>query len=165
MGTVHLVFGPQGAGKSTYARQLAHDIQGVHFSIDDWMQQLYGPDLPQPLDLSWIMQRVRRCEQRIWATAREVARCGGQVVLDLGFMKVASRSEFVGLAQACALPVQLHFIDAPQELRKQRVLARNTEQGATFSFEVTPAMFDIMEREFQRPTDDELATATVVHTH
>ncbi|MEM7051315.1 MAG: ATP-binding protein [Acidobacteriota bacterium] len=164
MGTVHLVFGPQGAGKSTYARRLSDETRAVYFSIDDWMHQLYGPDLPKPLDFSWIMERVRRSEQRIWATASEVAGIGSDVVLDLGFMKVANRSEFVDLARAAELPVQLHFIDAPHDIRRSRVLARNSAKGETFSFEVTPAMFDFMESQFQRPTPAELSTATVVNS-
>ncbi len=65
MGTIHLVFGPQGAGKSSYARQLATHIEGVRLSIDDWMIQLYGPDLPKPTNFAWVIERVRRCEQRI----------------------------------------------------------------------------------------------------
>ncbi len=164
MGTVHVIFGPQGAGKSTYARRLADEIRGVRFSIDDWMNQLYGPDLSKPLNFAWIMERVRRCEKRIWATASEFALTGGNVILDLGFMKVSSRTEFVNLAQACGLPVQLHFIDAPHAIRRARVLNRNTEKGETFSFEVTPTMFDFMEKEFQSPTDTELSKASVFHS-
>jgi predicted kinase len=161
MGTVHIVFGPQGAGKSTYSGRLAVETRAVHFSIDDWMNQLYGADLPKPLNFAWIMERVRRCEERIWATASGFAHAGGNVVLDLGFMKVDSRTEFLELSRACALPSRLHFIDAPLDVRKRRVLARNSERGKTFSFEVTPAMFDFMEKQFQRPTDAELSTAVV----
>ena len=161
MASVHIVFGPQGAGKSTYSRRLAKETGAVCFSIDEWMNQLFGPDLPKPLNFTWIMERVRRCEKRIWTTASAFAQTGGSVVLDLGFMKVASRTEFTGLAQACGLMFQLHFVDAPHDVRKSRVLARNSERGETFSFEVTPGMFDFMENEFQRPTDAELATAIV----
>lgn len=159
MGTVHIIFGPQGAGKSTYARKLQSGIQGTRFSIDDWMHQLYGPDMPESLNFSWIMERVRRCEVRIWATASDIAQAGGNVVLDLGFMKIESRTEFQSLADAMELKSQLHFIDAPHAIRKERVLARNVTQGETFSFEVTAGMFDFMENEFQRPTDSELARA------
>ena len=161
MGTVHIVFGPQGAGKSTYSRRLAAETQAVHFSIDEWMHRLYGPDLPKPLNFSWIMERVQRCEEQIWVTASEFAQAGGSVVLDLGFMKADSRTEFLGLSESCALPSQLHFIDAPHDVRKARVLARNEERGETFAFEVTPAMFDFMEQQFQRPTEAELSVASV----
>lgn len=37
MGKIHLVFGPQGAGKSTYSKELARKVNGVHLSIDEWM--------------------------------------------------------------------------------------------------------------------------------
>ncbi|KAB8141744.1 ATP-binding protein [Chloroflexia bacterium SDU3-3] len=164
MGTISIVFGPQGAGKSTYARQLTQDIGGVHFSIDDWMARLYGADMPSPLDLAWVMERVGRCEAQIWATAAAVAASGGHAVLDLGFMKAAQRSAFTARASELGLPVSLHFVDAAPELRRQRVLERNSARGETFAFEVTPAMFDFMEGQFERPTDEELAAATVVRT-
>ncbi|HEY8068088.1 MAG TPA: AAA family ATPase, partial [Burkholderiales bacterium] len=75
--TVHIVFGSQGAGKTTYARRLASEVKGTRFSIDDWMGELFGPDLPKPMSLPWIMERVRRCESRIWSTAAEIVEQGG----------------------------------------------------------------------------------------
>lgn len=48
------------------------------------------------------------------------------------------------------------------QVRKERVVKRNIEKGETYSFEVTPMMFDFMEKEFQRPTDDELERAIIV---
>ena len=161
MGTVHIVFGPQGAGKSTYSQRLAAEVHAVYFSIDEWMHQLYGSDLPQPLDFAWVMERVQRCEKLIWSTASKFAQVGGSIVLDLGFMKVDSRTDFLELSRSCTLPSQLHFVDAPHDVRKARVLARNSERGETFSFEVTPGMFDFMEQQFQWPTDAELSAATV----
>lgn len=38
-------------------------------------------------------------------------------------------------------------------------MSRNQEKGETFSFEVTPMMFDFMEKVFLRPTEDELKLA------
>lgn len=164
MATVHIVFGQQGAGKTTYSRTLADQEQGVRFSIDDWMGELYGPDLPNPINIAWIMERVQRCERRIWAVASDVAQRGGNVVLDLGFMKVADRSRLVALAQAKSLSVRTHFVTAPLEIRRNRVLSRNVSKGDSFSFEVTPAMFDFMETQFQVPTESELSTSVVFNS-
>jgi predicted kinase len=165
MGNIHLVFGSQGAGKSTYARQLVRSTRATCFSIDEWMNELYSPDMPQPLNFAWIMERVKRCESRIWRTAKDVAQNGGNVVLDLGFMKVKNRLEFSDLAKEAGLNVQMHYVTAPLELRRNRVLARNTTRGETFSFEVTPQMFDFMEKEFEPPTETELSVATVISSN
>jgi predicted kinase len=155
--TVHIVFGSQGAGKTTYARKLADETKSACFSIDDWMAELFGPDLPKPMNLAWIMERVQRCERRIWATAAEVVERGTGVVLDLGFMKVSDRARFVSLAEAKGLPVQLHFVTAPHDVRRERVASRNANKGETFAFEVTPGMFDFMETQFESPTAAELS--------
>ena len=162
---VHIVYGPQGAGKSTYARQLATRVAGIHLSIDVWMAELFGPDLPKPINLAWVMERVSRCERRIWATAAQVARRGGTVVLDLGFMKAKNRAQFVALAASEQLSAQLHFVSAPHDVRRKRVLARNVDRGESFSFEVTPTMFDFMEHHFEAPTQIELAESLIVETH
>jgi predicted kinase len=164
MTTLHFAYGPQGAGKSTYSQQLAQVQGGLYFSIDAWMQTLYGADLAQPLDFAWIMARVRRCESQIWSIAQQHAQLGGTAILDLGLMKQANRQRFQVLADDCGLAVQWHFIDAPLATRRQRVLERNTHQGETFAFEVTPAMFDFMEAEFEKPNESELARAIQITT-
>jgi predicted kinase len=164
MAVVHIVFGQQGAGKTSYSRKLADREQGVRFSIDDWMGELYNPDFPRPISFPWIMERVWRCERRIWAVASDVTQRGRNVILDLGFMKVDDRSRFIALAQAGNLAVRTHFVTAPLEIRRDRVLSRNVSKGDTFSFEVTPAMFDFMETQFELPTDSELSTCVVFNS-
>jgi predicted kinase len=161
LATVHIVFGPQGAGKTTYSRTLAQESNATRFSIDEWMGELFGPDLARPIDFAWVMERVQRCERRIWATASEIAALGGTVVLDLGFMKVADRLRFVSLAQNAGVPTQLHFVSASHDVRRNRVVARNNSKGDTFAFEVTPAMFDFMEKHFEPPTEAERSRAIV----
>ena len=157
MSTVHLVFGPQGAGKTTQARALAARFGGVRFSIDEWMADLFLPDLPPTMDLAWIMARVERCERRIWSTAMDIAAAGRDVVLDLGLMQAQKRRDLRERAGLAGHAAQLHFVDAPLALRRERVLARNADRGETFAFVVTPAMFDVMEARFEPPLGDELA--------
>ena len=164
MSTVHLVFGPQGAGKSTYAATLTEAHGAVSFSIDAWMAELFGPDLPQTNLMPWVMQRVARCEARIWHSAQAVALRGVTVVLDLGFMKAASRQRFSELAEQAGLQVQRHYIHADMSTRRERVAARNSERGATFAFEVTPVMFAAMEGQFEVPDNNELIGAITLRT-
>jgi predicted kinase len=164
-GKAHIVFGRQGAGKSTYSKKLSKEVKGVHFSIDEWMWKLYGQDLPKAMNLKWIMERVDRCEQQIWAMARQIAACGVDVVLDLGFTKRAKRAQFLQLAEAANIPTQIHYIEATHAIRKERVANRNKEKGETYAFEVTPDMFDFMDGEFHPPGDEELMKAIVIDTN
>jgi predicted kinase len=161
---IHLLFGPLGAGKSTLALQLADQQRGVRLSIDDWMLELYGPDRPQTMDLSWVVARVQRCERRIWAVTTDLVQRGGTAVLDLGCLQAADRARFAAQARALGLPLQPHYVTAPRAIRRQRVLQRNQERGATFAFEVTPGMFDFMESRFEPPSADELAGCRVTET-
>lgn len=159
---IHLVFGPVGAGKSTYARSLATRAAGVRFAIDDWMHELFAPDIVDFSDFGWIMARVRRCQLRIRATALDVLRTGTPVVLELGLMKTDTRAEFREWAAGHGHAVHDHFVRAPTPVCAERVRTRNATRGETFSFEVTPPMFGFMEQMFEPPTGAELQGATVV---
>ena len=165
MSKIHLVFGPQGAGKSTYSKKISKETNGVHLSIDDWMWKLYGDDLPKSMNLKWIMERVERCEKQIWSISEKISKSGSVVILDLGFMKLAKRELFKSLAKEKNISTQLHYVNAHHSIRRKRVLDRNKEKGDTFSFEVTPGMFDFMETEFQIPTKKELIDAIVIDTN
>lgn len=165
MSTIHIVFGPQGAGKSTYSKKLSKEVSGVHLSIDDWMWKLYGDDLPKSMNLKWIMERVERCEQQIWSTSKKIAECNCDVILDLAFTKRAKRELFKSLAKEQNISTKLHYVNAAHATRRKRVLERNIEKGETFSFEVSPGMFDFMEKEFQSPTEEELTEAIIIDTN
>lgn len=165
MKNIHIVFGSQGAGKSTYSKKLAEKENGIHLSIDDWMSELFEPDLPQPMNFNWIMERVKRCEKIIWLTTSKIIRSGGVVILDLGFMKISDRKNILALAEKEKFMLGLHYLNAPRQIRLERVLSRNKEKGEIFSFEVTPEMFNFMETQFESPTENELEIATIFESN
>jgi len=165
MSKIHLVFGPQGAGKSTYSKKLTNEVKGIHLSIDNWMWKLYGDDLPKSMNLKWIMERVERCEKHIWEISKDISNRNCDVILDLGFTKREKRKLFQQLAIENKSESQLHYVTASHSIRRKRVLNRNIEKGETFSFEVTPGMFDFMEGEFHKPTEKELENAIVIDTN
>ena len=112
--TLHVIFGPQGAGKTTYAVDLARRTPAVHFAMDDWMARLFAADMPRPLEFDWMMERVERCEAQIWSTAAATMAAGTSVVLDFGLMRKADRARIAEIAAACELPTQFHFVTAPR---------------------------------------------------
>lgn len=162
---IHLIYGPQGAGKTTYARTLAAQTQGLRVSIDDWMVTLYGPDLPQPPDLTWVLARLERCHDQIWSLTQRLVQLGTPVILDLGLLTADDRRRAQQRAEQCGAPATMHFVDAPHDIRRQRVLNRTATQGDTFALAVTPAMFDFMETLYQPPGPEEQAASQQLRTH
>ena len=154
--TLHVIFGPCGAGKTTYAHALARREGAVPFVLDDWGARLFGPDVDGPLDFGWMRERLGRCEAQIWLTAVDVLAVGTPVVLDIGAMRRANRERIRQIAQAKGLSLQWHFVDAPQEVRRARVAGRNVTKGETFVREVPPQMFELLEKHYEAPEPAEL---------
>jgi predicted kinase len=62
---IHLICGSTGAGKTNYALRLSDHLEGIRFSIDEWMATLFWMDTPQPLNLDVpAEERWRRVETR-----------------------------------------------------------------------------------------------------
>jgi predicted kinase len=155
--TLHLICGSTGAGKTTYALALSEALGAIHFSIDEWMVSLYGPDAPQPPDWGWISTRVRRCENMIAAMALRTAQRGVPAVLDLSFLRVADRERFASMAREAGVPVRLHYVEVDPDERWRRVSERNERKGETYRLAVTRFMFDGIESMWQPPSAAELA--------
>jgi predicted kinase len=155
----HLITGSTGAGKSTFARALQAQTNGVRFSIDEWMNTLFWPDCPAKNDLAFALDRIARCESQIAAVATQLARSGVDSVLDLGFTQRDHRLSWLARAQAANVPCTLHVLDIPADIRWSRVCERNTAgqtgNSPTFTFAVTREMFDFMESRWELPDAEE----------
>ncbi|MGJ4935205.1 AAA family ATPase [Bradyrhizobium sp. HKCCYLRH3083] len=156
-GKFHLVCGATGAGKTTYARDLVRRCNGVHFSIDEWMVELFASDQPEPMRFDWIAERVGRCEHQIGRMAISCAQAGVAPVLDLSFLRASSRASFAALARQAGFDVTLHFLDVPADERWRRVSSRNETRDETFSLTVTRPMFDFIESIWEPPTSAEMS--------
>lgn len=159
--TLNVIFGPCGAGKTTYAHAFARREGAVPFILDEWGARLFGPDVRGPIEYAWMLERFGRCGAQIWSTAAAVLAAGTSVILDIGLMRRADRERIRQNAEATGLPLQWHFVDAPQEVRRARVAGRNTAKGETFVMEVPPEMFDFFEGLYEAPEPAELERAIV----
>lgn len=158
---LHVIFGPSGAGKTTYAQTLARRERAVALILDEWIARLFGPDIPQQVEYDWLVERVGRCEAQIWSTAAAALNAGTSAILDLGLMRRADRERVRQIAEGAELPVQWHYVTAPQEVRRARVAERTRVHGASLALQVTPDMFEFVEGVFETPDADELAGALV----
>lgn len=159
--TLHVIFGPSGAGKTTYAYAYARREGAVPFILDEWLATLFAADMPDPLDYEWLVDRVQRCEAQIWSTAAGCLAAGTPVIIDLGLMTRADRARVREIAEGAGLPAQWHYVTADAEVRRARVAERSVIKGESFAIEVKPEHFDFTEGVFEPPGPDELAGAIV----
>lgn len=118
--TVHLLCGLNGAGKSTYARELARSRLAVRLSLDEWMIRLYG----LPFDDPEYGKRVEPCRDLIWTSAQEVLRCGVDVILDWNCWSRRLRRRWADRASAVPAEVVVHYVDVPVSVAIQRARQR-----------------------------------------
>jgi predicted kinase len=161
MPTLNVIFGPCGAGKTTYAHTFARREKAVAFILDDWMARLFGPDMPDPLEYDWMVERVGRCEAQIWSVAAATLAAGTPVILDIGLMRRADRERVRQIAEGADLNLVFHHVDAPVEVRRARVADRNVVRGENFAIEVSPDMFDFIEGVYEPPGPGELQGAVI----
>ena len=156
MSKVILVCGNTASGKSTYCMKIAKEYRAVWFSIDPWMQTLFGPDYqPDKHEFAWLSERTERCKNMIRKTAEQLIAQNIDVILEIGFGDIQSRAFYFAWGKEQGAEVVVHYLDVSAEIRRERVHKRNLEKGETFSFEVTDEMFDYMERFFVPPTEAE----------
>jgi predicted kinase len=122
---------------------------------------MFGPDMPEPLQYDWMLERVGRCEAQIWSVAAATLAAGTSVILDIGLMRIADRDRVRQIAEATELPLQFHFVDAPQEVRRARVASRNEVRGEGFAIPVSPDMFEFIEGVYEPPQPGELTGAVL----
>jgi len=163
---IHLVIGPVGAGKSTFVRHLVQQHRAVPLNLDDWMATLFSPDRPDTADMAdvmaWYVPRTLRCLTQIWKTAEAVLDAGNDVVLEVGLIQQHQRDAFYARMGPWADTMVVYVLDAPRDVRRERVLRRNAEQGETFSMVVPPHIFELASDLWQPPGDVECAERTVV---
>lgn len=152
---VHLVLGPVGAGKSTYARRLAREERALRLTLDEWMAELFSPDRPETGRREWYVERRQRCQEQIWSVAKAACATGSDVVLELGLLRRDERERFYRRADEASLGLAIHVLDAPRDVRRERVMQRNAAQGETFSMVVPLEFFELASDLWQPLADDE----------
>lgn len=92
---IHLVCGGTGAGKSTYSEELAQSVNGMRFSIDEWMQRLHNADKPDENLFEWFYERVQRNCAQMRDVAERLVELGVPAVFDCGLTNKIERDIFV----------------------------------------------------------------------
>ncbi len=157
MATIHLVEGPVGAGKSSFGSQLSKRHSAPQLVLDDWMATLFRPDRPSTGVMEWYIERKERCIEQIWKLTCGLMNAGSDAVLELGLIQQSSRLRFYERVDAAGFTSIVYVIDAPREVRRERVRERNRQKGSTFSMEVPDHFFEIASDMWEPPDEFERA--------
>jgi len=156
MAKIHLIEGPVGAGKSTFAAKLGKQHAAPSLILDAWFVRLYSPDRPAQGLMPWYVERKQRCLEQIWATAQEILRAGHDVVLELGLVERRSREQFYAQVESAGYALTIYLLDAPRDVRRERVRQRNREKGLTYAMDVPDAFFELASDAWEPMSEDEL---------
>jgi predicted kinase/uncharacterized glyoxalase superfamily protein PhnB len=156
-GAIHLVVGPVGAGKSTFATGLAGEHAAVRLTLDEWMARLFSPDRPAEGLVEWYVERASRCIEQIWSAAKSLVETGTPVILEIGLLQRTERERFYERIAEAGVACTLYVVDAARNVRRARVMKRNEAKGATFSMVVPPAIFELASDRWEAPDAEECA--------
>ena len=148
--TLYLLCGKIAAGKSTLARRLAARPATLLISEDHWTSNLFADDLRTIDDYT-------RCSARLRAAMGPhvvaILRQGLSVVLDFPANTVGQRKWMRSLIAEAKVAHELHLLDVPDAVCKERLRGRN--EGGEHPFQVSDAEYDQFTRYFVSPGADE----------
>lgn len=162
MAKLHVIEGPVGAGKTTYALHLAQRTRTPPLVLDAWMVTLFRADRPETDIWTWYRVRKDRCQSQIWAVAQGLLDLGQDVIVELGLITAADRADFMSTVAASGHSATVHLLGAPRAERWRRVQGRNATKGAGFTMEVPEDVFNLASDHWEPLTDKERALYTVI---
>lgn len=139
-----MVCGLPGAGKTTMARSLAVERNGVRLCPDDWLEAL---------DVSlWDTVQRDRVERLQWQVACDLLRAGTVVIIEWGTWSRQERDRLRVEARTLGAQVELVFLDPSLD-----ELWRRVQERGQLDPPITRSDLEDWDRAYKRPDDDELA--------
>ena len=147
---LYLVCGKIAAGKSSLTQSLAARPATLLVSEDHWMFHLFGDELK-------TLDDYRRCSAKLRGAMGPhvvaILQTGLSVVLDFPANSKGSRSWMRALIDEAHAAHQMHVLDIPDAVCKQRLRARN--EGGAHPFKTSDKDYDLFTAYFDPPTPDE----------
>ena len=150
MTTLYLVCGKIAAGKSTLARHLASLPATLLISEDDWTSTLFFDVLKTINDYDRVSERLHTA---MAPHIVDILRQGLSVVLDFPANTVEQRRWMRSLIDQTGVAHELHLLDVPDAVCKERLAKRNA--SGEHPFQVSEAEYDLFTSYFEPPRPEE----------
>jgi predicted kinase len=154
---IHLLCGPSGAGKTTHAQTIAREKEAIRLSIDECLKPLNIPNRRDWAYAQTVLIKAEQCAGQILNKAKQLLAQNKDVVLDVATFRRIERDKVRAWAKNINSQIVLYYVSASLATRRKRVLNRNAEKGKAYSFEVPEWWFDLAEKAFEPPSEDEAA--------
>jgi predicted kinase len=156
--TLYLLCGRIAAGKSTLARQLAARPATLLISQDHWVSHLFPAEVRTIDDFAHLSARLRIA---MAPHIVDILRQGLSVVLDFPANNLRYRNWMRSLFTEAGVAHELHFLDVPDAICRQRLEQRNAE--GRHPYQVSEETYDLFMNYFVPPGPDE-GFNIIVHT-
>ena len=150
-GTLYFFSGKMGAGKSTYSKKLADELNAVLLSEDAWLSAIYPEEIKTFDD---YIKYSSRLKPLLKDHVRTILSSGVSVVMDFPGNTKPQRVWFKELFSGDNIPHKLIYLKADDGLCLER-LARRRESSPERAHFDTEAVFHHVTAYFQAPTEDE----------
>jgi len=119
-GRLILVCGLPGSGKTTLSRELEHRLGAIRLCPDDWLEAL-GFSLHRA-DMRDKIEALQ------WKLAQDLLAQGNRVIIEWGTWARSERDKLRLGARALGAAVELHYLDATEDLLFERLRQRDRER-------------------------------------
>lgn len=151
-GTVYLIVGLPGAGKTTRAKELELSAPALRLTPDEWQIMLFGDrNPPDQRDL---------VEGKLIQLGMRVAELGTNVVLDFGLWSKDERSALRWIANAVGARSRVVYRPIGHQEQRRRVTSRFAATPDQ-TFRMSDVELEQWRARFEAPDDDELFGARI----
>ncbi len=151
-GTLILICGLPGAGKTTLAKRVEQDRGAIRMCPDDWIEVV----LEDPRDRRERDRLRDPVENLQWELTKGYLHCGLTVILENGFWSEEERTQYACEALEVGALIELFYTEAPDfEKLWSRVKERNMADEAS-PFVMTEEDLRANWNVFEAPTPEEI---------
>jgi aminoglycoside phosphotransferase family enzyme/predicted kinase len=157
-GKLFITCGLSGSGKSVLASRLLPELPAIRLRSDVARKRLAGLDVLEdsqsPVDGGlYGSEQSDRTFEFLAEVAEALLLAGENVIVDATFIERARRDRFAAAAQRVGAGFRVLLCDAPEDVLRERVVARARDQRDPS--EATVEVLELQLDRFDRPGDDE----------